>query len=459
MSSRRIEADILGNVSVPEDALYGSFTTRAMANFQISGTRIHPLFIKTLAEVKRCAAETNNELGILDEDLLKVIKQALDEVVNGKHGEMFNLDVFQAGAGTPWNMNINEVAANRANQKLGKPLGSYDPVHPNDHVNMSQSSNDVIPNTIRLTALKLLEPFFDSLKELSVGLREKSSEFSYHWKSARTHARDAVPILLGKEFAAYRSMVEHHEVKIRLASESLHELSLGGTAVGTGVNTPSMYSRKITARLRSLTGFEVRTSRDLVEKTQFASDFLQLMDVLSALCVDLVKMNNDLMLMSSGPRTGLKEIDLPEVEPGSSIMPGKVNPSILEAVNMVCFQIQGNRAVVEKAAQSGLFDLNVYTPLIAFNLLNSIEWLTNTLRILNKRCIRGITANPEVLYQYLKDSNALATLLSPVIGYEAAARLARKAVDTGSTVLELAVKEGLATREEIEKILDESMEA
>ena len=458
MSFRR-ETDFLGEVPVPSDALYGSFTARALNNFKVSGLVIHPDFIRNIAVVKKAAAEANHELGILDEERFSAMSVALNEVIEGKHGEMFPLDVFQAGAGTPWNMNVNEVVANRANQVLGKPLGSYSPVHPNDHVNLSQSSNDVIPSTIRITSLLLLRDFQSALASIEYSLGEKAGSFSAHRKSARTHTRDAVPITLGQEFSAYVQMVRNHSSKIEASSKFLEFISLGGTAVGTGLNAPVGFSTKVSAKLRHVTGLDLRTAPNLFEKTQFASDFLHLMNAISALCVDLVKMNNDLMLMSSGPTTGLSEINLPSVEPGSSIMPGKVNPSILEMVSMVAYQVQGNRSTVENAAQAGMFDLNVYTPLIAFNLFNSITWLTKAVIALDERCIRDITANPDVLERYFLESNAIATLLSPIIGYEKASQLARKAAETGTPITRLAVEDGHVSESKLDELLKKSVGA
>jgi len=453
MSSHRIERDFLGEVQVPFDTLYGGFTARVSESFKISGQTIHPLFIQTLAEVKKAAAETNNELGLLDDKVYEVIIKALDEVLEGKHSEMFPLDVFQAGAGTPWNMNMNEVVANRANQILGHPIGEYVPVHPNDHVNMSQSSNDVIPNTIRITSLRLVFHLLDSLTQLEVSLGAKAVEFRDIMKSSRTHARDAVPITLGQEFSAYASMVKAHLVNTRNSADPLSSIFLGGTAAGTGVNTHPDYSTLVIKHLSNITELDLRQAKDKIHLTQFMSDFMHLMNALSAFCVDIVKVNNDLVLMSSGPRTGLSEIQLPPVEPGSSIMPGKVNPSIIEAVNMVCFQVQGNRLVVENAAQSGLFDLNVYTPVIAFNLFNSLEWLTNAISALDLRCIQGIEANREVLERYYTDSNAMVTLLSPLIGYEKASELARTSLETVINAGELAITHGYITQDDLDAIL------
>lgn len=455
MSSSRRETDFLGNVDVPIEALYGSFTTRAINNFSVSGLAIHPLFIESLAQVKKAAAETNHELGLLDKRSLNAIQTALDEIVNCEHLEMFPLDVFQAGAGTPWNMNMNEVVANRANQILGGKLGEYDPIHPNDHVNMSQSSNDVIPTAIRLTALKLIAGLIESMNTLQSSLLNKAESFKELRKTARTHTMDAVIITLGAEFHAYASAVSKHIQRIAKAATTMETIPMGGTAVGTGINTPEGYDSLVASNISAHTGLPIKTAKDKVEKTQFASDFLFVMDALSAFTLDIVKMNTDLMLMSSGPRTGLSEIILPEVEPGSSIMPGKVNPSILEMVNMVCFQVHGSRLTVEKAVQDGMFDLNVYTPVIAFNIFNSIQWLTRAVNTLEEKCIRGILANKRVLEANYLNSNAHATLLSPIIGYDEASRLTIKSLKTGKPVIELVVEEGLLTDEEIKRILEE----
>jgi aspartate ammonia-lyase len=355
-------------------------------------------------------------------------------------------------------MNVNEVIANRANQMLGSPLGSYSPVHPNDHVNMSQSSNDVIPNAMRVTAIKLTGELIERVAELEDALQGKADEFKGVMKSGRTHTRDAVPISLGQEFRAYTSAVASGGKRITQAVESLRRLFLGGTAVGTGLNTHPEYPEKALGHLKRFTGLDLQRAEDFVEKTMFMTDFLSYMDALAALSVDLVKICNDLMLLSSGPRTGLGEISLPEVEPGSSIMPGKLNPSILEAVSMVCFQVMGARAAVENAAKFGALDLNVYTPVIAFNVFTSARWLTNAIRILTERCVTGIEANLDATGYYFDCSNAVATLLSPVIGYEAAAELANEALEKGVKVRDLVVEKGILTKEQIGELIDHSSE-
>jgi aspartate ammonia-lyase len=456
MVSFRKENDILGDVDVPIGAYYGSFTARALDNFQISGKKIHKDFIETLALIKKAAAFANQKLGLLKTREYGAINEALDEVIQGEFEQEFPLDVFQAGAGTPWNMNMNEVIANRANEKLGKPLGVYDPVHPNDQVNMSQSSNDVIPNTIRVTYLRKLPNLINNLNSLEESLLEKAIEFREYVKTARTHMRDAVPITLGQEFKAYSSIIKQHTKQISLASNELKALFLGGTATGTGINTHPSYSKLSIDWLAETTGLELKTAKNKIQKTQFMNDFLSQMNSLSNLCSSLIKMCYDLMLLSSGPTSGLNEIRLPNVEPGSSIMPGKVNPSILECISMVCFQVQGNRHTIELATQAGAFDLNVYTPLIAYNLLESLYILVNAVKLLEERCIRGITANKDQLKYYFKTSTAIGTLLNPIIGYENVAKLVSEANESRIPILELVLKKKFLTEKEVEDLLKNS---
>jgi len=355
-------------------------------------------------------------------------------------------------------MNMNEVFANRANQILGSALGTYAPVHPNDHVNMSQSSNDVIPNTIRITTLKLCRGLIKGLIALEEALSDKADEFTKVRKSGRTHMRDAVPISLGQEIRAYSSAITTSRRRVESSMVGLSSIFLGGTAVGTGVNTHPDYPRLVLEDLKEITGLELNLADDKIEKTQFVSDFLAYMNSLTSLSVDLVKICNDLMLLSSGPRTGLNELVLPMVEPGSSIMPGKVNPSILECVNMVCFQVMGSRATVENASKFGVLDLNVYTPVIAFNVFNSVKWLTNAINTLTERCITGLEANTKATDLYFNYSNAIATLLNPVIGYKEAAVLAVEALESGMLVKDLVVEKGLLTEAQVEKLIIHSCE-
>ena len=459
MSTYRKEHDILGEVDVPVDVYYGSFTLRARNNFQISHTTIQNSFVETLALVKKASAFANHQLGTLNTREYKAITEALDDVIQGQFDSDFILDVFQAGAGTPWNMNMNEVVANRANEKLGVPLGSYSPVHPNDHVNMSQSSNDVIPTTIRLTYLRKLPDLIKNLERLEKSFRDKALKYKDYRKTARTHMRDAVPISLGQEFNAYANNIHQHIKQIISRSKDLQVLFLGGTAVGTGINTHPKYSKLSIEWLSEKTGLDLKIAEDKIQKTQFMNDFLTQMNSLSSLCGSLIKICNDLMLLSSGPTSGLQEINLPSVEPGSSIMPGKVNPSILECVIMVCFQVQGNRHTVELATQAGSMDLNVFTPIISFNLLDSQTLLINAIKVLDERCIRGITANKDQLNHYFETSAAIGTLLNPIIGYEEVAKLEIEATKLKTSILELALKKKYLTQEELEKLLKNSTRA
>jgi len=456
MTPFRKEHDILGEVLVPIHAYYGAFTSRALNNFQISGTVINRDFTQTMALLKKASAYANHQLGTLKTREYDAINKALDGVIQGSFEQDFPLDVFQAGAGTPWNMNMNEVVANRANEILETPLGSYSPVHPNDHVNMSQSSNDVIPNTLRLTYLRQLPELFKNLENLEKSFQDKSQEYKDYRKTARTHMRDAVPITLGQEFNAYSSTIKQHKEHIKSGTKELKVLFIGGTAAGTGVNTHPQYSRFSIEWLTEETGLDLEIAEDKVQKTQFMNDFLTQMNSLSSLCSSLIKISNDLMLLSSGPASGLNEINLPEVEPGSSIMPGKVNPSILECVIMVCFHVQGSRHTVELANQAGSMDLNVYTPVIAYNLLNSLSLLTNAVKLLDERCIRGITANKEQLDHYFESSTAIGTLLNPIIGYDEVAKLVSEATDSGTPILELALKKKYLSKEELEKLVKSS---
>lgn len=452
----RIEKDFLGVKELPADVYYGIFTIRSLENFQISNLQIHPFLIKNLALIKKAAAETNYELGFLIEKKAKAIIEASEKVIKGNHFDQFPIDVFQAGAGTPWNMNMNEVLANLANEFLGTSIGEYHPIHPNDDVNKMQSSNDVIPNAIRLTAISLLEDLSKEIDLLIELFEVKGEEFKEIRKSGRTHMRDATPIMVGQEFFAYATAIKDSKELVKNSCRNLHEIHLGGTAVGTGINTHPDYPELILDILRKETGYDLVLAGNFIEKTQFLTDFQVLMDALSALANVLIKINNDLIFLSSGPATGINELSLPAVEPGSSIMPGKINPSILESVNMVCFQVLGNRTAVEHATRSGQLELNVYTPLIAFNLFNSISWITNALKMMRVRTIAGLNVNKEITSRYFRQSNALAILLAPLIGYESASKLAIKAESEGIPIDELAVSEGIVTSAIMNQLLEYS---
>jgi aspartate ammonia-lyase len=390
---------------------------------------------------------------LLDKTRKAAIVRAAQEVLEGKFGDAFPLDVFQAGAGTAWNMNVNEVIANRANEVLHSRVGCCDKVHPNDHVNMSQSSNDVVPTATRITILILCKTLFEDLTSLGKSFRAKARKFRNVMKAGRTHTRDAVPITFGQEFNAYASMLKTGRKRLERSLENIRQVSLGGTAVGTGVNTCNEYSRIALEHLREITKLDLVSAGDSVEKTQFVSDFLEFMNALGEMCTDIIKLDDDLMLLSSGPNTGLNELALPPVEPGSSMMPGKVNPSIIECCNMVCFQILGNRTAVEKAAASGNFDLNVYVPFIAFNLFNSVRWLSNAVRMLNEKCVKGLSINTARAKYYFDHSNALATLISPIVGYEKAAALAKESLHKNVTMAQLILEKKILSEEQLAKLI------
>ncbi len=456
MSHKRKEKDIIGAVDVPAEVYYGAFTARALNNFQISGLTIGKDFISSLVQVKIAAAKANHELGLLDKERTEAIIRAAKEVLKGKFDDAFPLDVFQAGAGTPWNMNVNEVIANRADEILGSKLGRYDRIHPNDHVNMSQSSNDVVPTATRLTVLKLCSTLLEELNLLEETFKVKAKEFKNVMKAGRTHTRDAVPITFGQEFDAFASALQTARKRLEISRKNIKNITLGGTALGTGINTHPEYPRLVLKHLREITELDMVLAEDFVERTQFVSDFLEFMNALGEVSVDLIKICNDLMLLSSGPRTGLNELMLPSVEPGSSMMPGKVNPSIIECCNMVCFQILGNRMAVEKASTFGNFNLNVYVPLIAFNLFNSIRWLSNAVKMLNEKCVKDISVNVKVAKYYLEYSNALATIIGPLIGYEKAAELAKEALAKNVPIRQLILERGILSKEQLEKLIKHS---
>ena len=449
----RIERDSLGEVRVPADALYGAQTQRAVENFPVSGLRPYPAWIVATAIVKRAAAEVNMALGHLDREIGEAIVQAAQEIIAGRWHDQFVVDPFQAGAGTSHNMNANEVIANRAGELLGEARGTYRRVHPNDHVNMAQSTNDVIPTVIRISALMALRGLLPVLHDLEKALWAKAQEFDSVLKAGRTHLQDAVPVRLGQEFGAYAQAVAHDIARIERAAEDMKRIGIGGTATGTGLNSDPRYHPQMVRRLSELTGFNLRSSRNLFESMQNMADPAHLSASLRTLAVTLDRIANDLRLMSSGPKTGLAEIRLPAVQPGSSIMPGKVNPVMAEMLNMVCFQVMGNDLTIMMAAQAGQLELNVMMPIIGHNLLYSIDILTNGVRVFTERCVRGIEANEERCQAWVEGSMGIATALNPIIGYEAAARVVQEAMATGETIRQVVLKHGLLSEEELEEIL------
>jgi fumarate hydratase class II len=454
MTETRIERDPLGEKAVPAGALYGIQTLRAAENFPISGLRPLPAFVDAVVWIKRSAALTHKETGRLEPRLADAIVRAADEILGGQHRDQFIVDVYQAGAGTSHNMNCNEVLANRANEILGGARGEYAPVHPNDHVNMAQSTNDVIPTVMRLATLASLPSFLTALEHLAESLLAKGREFDPIVKSGRTHLQDATPIRLGQEFAAYGHTVKRHRDKLAEAAEWLRELNIGGTAVGTGINAEPEYPALMVKHLQEITGLVLREGEDRIQLMQSMGDIATFSGAFRAYVLDLNKIANDIRLLASGPRTGLAEIVLPAVQPGSSIMPGKVNPSIAEMVNQVCYQALGLDTTVAMASEAGQLELNVMMPVIVHNIVFGLVIVGNASRIMAERCVDGIQADEGQCAYWLERSPALVTALAPKIGYAAAAKLAKEALATGLTVKQLLEQKGLLPPEEIEEVLD-----
>ncbi|HET8632947.1 MAG TPA: aspartate ammonia-lyase [Gemmatimonadales bacterium] len=450
----RTERDPLGEMPVPADALYGIQTLRAHQNFPISGLRPLPAFVDAVIWIKRSAAETHRKTGRLDARLADAIIQAADEVLGGQYRDQFIVDVYQAGAGTSHNMNCNEVLANRANQLLGGKLGSYQPVHPNDHVNMAQSTNDVIPTAMRLATLATLPGLIDAMDRLAAAFARKGEAFDDIIKSGRTHLQDATPIRLGQEFRAYGRTVTRHREKLADAAEWLREMNIGGSAVGTGLNVEPEYPALMVEYLSRITGMELREADDRIQLMQSMGDIATFSGALRAWVIDLAKIANDVRLLASGPRTGLAEINLPAVQPGSSIMPGKVNPSIAEMVNQVCYQALGLDTTVAMAAEAGQLELNVMMPVITHNVVFMLIILANATRVFAERCVEGIEADAGQCAYWLERSPALVTALAPKIGYAEAAKLAKEAVASGLTVRELVTKKGVLDPREMDAVLD-----
>jgi len=450
----RTERDPLGELDVPVTALYGVQTERARRNFPISGLRPLPAFVDAVIWIKQAAAMTHRETGRLDRRLADAIIHAADEVLAGQHRDDFVVDPYQAGAGTSHNMNCNEVLANRANELLGGQRGAYAPVHPNDHVNMAQSTNDVIPTAIRLGALGLLPALLAALDRLAAAFVAKGQAFDAVLKSGRTHLQDATPIRLGQEFAAYGHTIARNRARIARGADDLRDLGIGGTAVGTGLNAEPAYPALMVKHLQTITGLELREGQDRVQLMQSLGDAAAFSAALRTYAVDLGKIASDLRLLASGPRTGLAEIRLPAVQPGSSIMPGKVNPSIAEMVNQVCFQVFGNDLTIATAAEAGQLELNVMMPVVAHNLLLTMTILTNASAVLAERCVEGIEADEAMCGHWLERSPALVTALAPKIGYAEAAKLAKEAVAKNVTVRELLKQKGILKGPELDQILD-----
>jgi len=450
----RLERDSMGEVEVPRDALFGAQTRRALDNFPISDLRKPRRFVEALGAIKLEAANVNHELGLLDESLRDAIVRAAEEVVEGELDNQFVLDVFQTGSGTSTNMNANEVISNRAIQIMGGELGSKEPVHPNDHVNMGQSSNDAIPTAIHLSAMiSLQRDLLPALERLRNALAEKAREFDDVIKTGRTHLQDATPIRLGQEFEGYAGQIERGIGRVHKAMGELAEVALGGTAVGTGVNTHPEFAQRVCERLSARFGVEVRETENHFQAQSAMDGTVFASGALKTVAVSLMKVANDIRWLGSGPRAGIGEIALPEVQPGSSIMPGKVNPVIAESAAMVAAQVMGNDATITIAGQSGNFELNVMLPLIAYNLLQSIDLLANAAENLTDQSVVGIQATehgPELVEKGLM----LATALAPEIGYDRAAEISKEAYKTGRTIREVAREKTDLSEEELDRLLD-----
>jgi len=453
-TNTRTERDPLGILDVPADALYGVQTLRAVQNFPISGLKPLAPFVIAQVWIMKAAALTHKETGRLDPRLADAIVAAADEVLAGKHMDQFVVDPYQAGAGTSHNMNVNEVLANRANELLGGKRGEYKPVHPNDHVNMAQSTNDTIPTNIRLACLAQLGPLIDAFESLRAALAAKGRDFDDIVKAGRTHLQDAMPIRLGQEFAAYAGSIERAIRRVKEAADYLRDLGIGGSAVGTGVTVEPSYPSLMNKHLKRITGLELRVGKDHVQLMQSMGDVAAFSSALKVLAIDLSKIASDLRLMVMGPRTGIDEIKLPAVQPGSSIMPGKVNPSIPEMVNQVCFQVIGLDTTVAIASEHGQLELNVMMPVIAFNVLLSTRILTSAATVLSDRCVKGIEANRDMCEYWVERSAALATALAPQIGYARAAELSKQSVKENILIRDLVKREHVLPDDQIDEVLD-----
>ncbi|KLU66154.1 MULTISPECIES: aspartate ammonia-lyase [Desulfosporosinus] len=449
----RQEKDLIGVHDVPDDVYYGIQTLRATENFPITGYHPHRELIRALGMVKGAAAEANMFVGSLSPAIGKVIVEASKELIDGKFDDQFVVDVIQGGAGTSINMNANEVIANRAIELLDGKKGEYFKVHPNVHVNMAQSTNDVFPTAIRIASLNVATDLLKALDELRQSLEKKAQEFDGIIKMGRTHLQDAVPIRLGQEFSAYAHMMGRDLQRIKQAMKSLEVINMGATAVGTGLNADPRYIEKVTERIVEWTNLPMRMADDLVDATQNTDAFMEVSGALKTLAVNLSKVANDLRLMASGPRTGLNEINLPPMQPGSSIMPGKVNPVMAEVVNQVAFQVQGNDFTIALACGAGQLELNVMEPVVVFNLLQSLDILRNVMRVFRQRCVEGITANVERCSYMVENSVGIVTAINPHVGYEVASGVAKEAIMSGRPVRDIVLEKGVLTSEELDIIL------
>lgn len=453
-TNTRIEMDSIGSLEIPRDAYYGVQSLRAKRNFPITGSALHPTFIRNLAKVKKAAAITNRNSLHLDPIIADAIIKACNEIIDNKLHDQFIVDAIQGGAGTSANMNANEVIANRAIELLGGEKGEYSIVHPNDHVNMGQSTNDVIPTVGKITVLELLIPLLHALEQLEAALNKKSVEFDGILKMGRTQLQDAVPMRLGQSFHAYRSVIHRDILRIKGSQTEMCTVNLGGTAIGSAINVSPEYLHRIVPNLNLITGYPLQQAEDLFDSTENLDGFVTVSNTLKTCAVNLSKICNDLRLLSSGPKTGIGEINLPAMQNGSSIMPAKVNPVIPEVVTQVAFQVIGNDMTITMAAEGGQMELNAFEPVIFYNLFASITSMTEAVKTLVNNCILGITANENRCRELLDGSVGISTALCPYIGYKKAAEIAKRSLQTGTSIRELVLKEKLIKEEDLELILD-----
>lgn len=455
MSDTRIEHDFIGELEIPNDVYYGVQTYRALQNFNITQLKIsgEPFMVQALGYVKKAAALANKECGVLDPKIADAIVEASDRVISGEFTNQFQTDLFQGGAGTSVNMNANEVIANIALEIMGHKKGEYQYCHPNNHVNCSQSTNDAYPTAFRIALLLRLSSYTEQLTKLSDAFATKANEFKNVLKMGRTQLQDAVPMSLGDEFMGFSHTIREDLARVESAKRLIREINMGATAIGTRVNAPEEYPKLVTKILKKLTGEKLRLAKDLIEATSDTGAYVQLSGVLKRTAVKISKICNDLRLLSSGPRTGLNEINLPKLQPGSSIMPGKVNPVIPEVVNQTAFYVIGADVTVTMAAEAGQLQLNVMEPIIAFSIFTSIQWMSRACETLRKKCVNGITANAELTKEMVMNSIGIVTLLNPILGYEESALIAKEALDTGKSIHDIAVLERkVITQEKWEKI-------
>ncbi|HBT72195.1 MAG TPA: aspartate ammonia-lyase [Lysinibacillus sp.] len=454
MSTQRIEKDFLGERVLPAEAYYGIQTLRATENFPITGYTIHSSLIKAMGIVKKAAALSNMEVHLLSKEIGEAIVEAAQEVIDGKWDAEFLVDPIQGGAGTSINMNANEVIANRALEILGKEKGDYHTVSPNNHVNMSQSTNDAFPTAIHIAVLNLIDELLVTMDYMQSVFHQKAEQFAHVIKMGRTHLQDAVPIRLGQEFEAYCRVINRDIVRIRQTRPNLYDVNMGATAVGTGLNAFPDYIKSVDEHLAEISGLPLKGATHLVDATQNTDAYTEVSGALKICMINMSKIANDLRLMASGPRAGLGEILLPARQPGSSIMPGKVNPVMPEVLNQVAFQVIGNDHTISLASEAGQLELNVMEPVLVFNLIQSISIMNNVFRAFTENCLKDIEANEERMKEYVEKSVGVLTAVNPHIGYEVAARLAREAILTGRSIRELCIEEGVLTNEQLDLILD-----